>query len=236
MSQLELPREQDGTEALAMLSRIATTRRSIRAFRPTPLAKTTIAQALEVAARTPSNCNVQPWLVHVVSGVALARLREALVEAASAGAPPDDDFASTTTYPGVYRTRQVETAALLYGAIGVARHDAAGRREAMLRNFTMFDAPHAALLLIPDWAGPREIADVGAWGQTFMLALAALEVGSIPQAALGLYPAIVREQLGLDASHRLLYGISFGQIDHGAPVNSFTVGRAALAETATFHD
>lgn len=210
-------------------------RRATRAFLPQPVSDHVIESTLLIASSTPSNCNVQPWIVHLVQGAALARLRTKLIQTASEGTPPDDDFGSTKTYPGIYRTRQIETAQLLYGAIGVERHDKAGRAAASLRNFAMFDAPHVALLFVPDWAGPREIADAGAWAQTFMLALTAAGVGSIPQAALGLYAGATREVLGVPENQRLLYGISFGMPDSEAPANSFAVGRAALHEIVTVH-
>lgn len=225
----------DRTERLAALEAIVKLRRATRAFLPEPIGDDLIERALLVASSTPSNCNVQPWIVHLVQGATLARLRRTLTEAVSAGTPPDDDFGSTKTYPGIYRTRQIETAQLLYGAIGVERHDKAGRAAASLRNFAMFDAPHVALLFVPDWAGPRELADVGAWAQTFMLALTASGVASIPQAALGLYPGATRDVLGVPDTQRLLYGVSFGMADAEAPANSFTVGRAALDEIVTIH-
>lgn len=226
----------DHNESLAALSRIVRHRRAIRGFQRAPLDRNTIRQALAVASGTPSNCNVQPWIIHMVQGKALEHLRTALIDTVTAGTAPDDDFGSTKAYPGIYRTRQIETAQLLYGAIGVERHDKAGRAAASLRNFTMFDAPHVALLFVPDWAGPRELADAGAWAQTFMLALTALGVGSIPQAALGLYPGVTRAILGVPETQRLLYGISFGLADAAAPANSFEVGRAALDEIVTVHD
>ncbi len=218
------------------LTRIICDRRAIRGFRNSPVPNDRIQDALLGASRTPSNCNVQPWIIHLVQGKALGRLRAALIDAASVATPPDDDFKSTKTYPGVYRERQIETAQLLYGAIGVERHDKAGRAAASLRNFAMFDAPHVALVFVPEWAGPRELADAGAWAQTFMLALTALDIGSIPQAALGLYPGVTRQVLGIPDDQRLLYGVSFGYADTAAPANSFAVGRAALSDTVTVHE
>lgn len=218
------------------LTRIVCDRRAIRGFCTRPVAPDRVLEALSIASRTPSNCNVQPWIIHVVQGEALERLRAALIDLVRAEAPPDDDFGSTKSYPGVYRERQVETAQLLYGAIGVARHDKAGRAAASLRNFAMFDAPHVALVFVPNWAGPRELADAGAWAQTFMLALTALGIGSIPQAALGLYPGMTREVLGIPDDQRLLYGVSFGYADTAAPANSFAVGRAALSDIVTVHE
>lgn len=222
-------------EMVEMLEKIVHSRHAVRGFLPAPVDGGTIRKALTIAGRTPSNCNVQPWLVHLVEGDALDSLRHALIEAASSGTAPDDDFGSTTAYPGVYRTRQVDTAQQLYGALGIERHDAAGRRSASLRNFAMFDAPHVALLFVPDWAGPRELADAGAWAQTFMLALTALGIGSIPQAALGLYPGVARAELGMPATQLLLYGISFGHADPHAPANGYTTARAPLEEMVTLH-
>jgi nitroreductase len=226
----------DRSQSLGAIEQIVRRRRAIRGFLPTALDPHVVRQALEVSSGTPSNCNVQPWIIHLVQGATLDRLRAALIETVTAGTAPDDDFGSTNTYPGIYRTRQIETAQLLYGAIGVERHDKAGRSAASLRNFAMFDAPHVALLFVPGWAGPRELADAGAWAQTFMLALTALGIGSIPQAALGLYPGVTRAILGISDTHKLLYGISFGRADTDAPANNFEVGRAALDEMVTVHD
>lgn len=38
-----------------------TTRRSIRAFLPTPVPRATIERILQIAARAPSGTNTQPW-------------------------------------------------------------------------------------------------------------------------------------------------------------------------------
>ena len=40
-----------------------TSRRSIRAFLPTPVPEATVREILEVASRAPSGTNTQPWKV-----------------------------------------------------------------------------------------------------------------------------------------------------------------------------
>ena len=45
-----------------------TSRRSIRAFLPTPVCDATVREILEVASRAPSGTNTQPWKVHVLTG------------------------------------------------------------------------------------------------------------------------------------------------------------------------
>ena len=43
-------------------------RQSIRQFLPTPVEEEVLRKVLEDAQYTPSNCNTQPWDVHIVSG------------------------------------------------------------------------------------------------------------------------------------------------------------------------
>jgi len=45
-----------------------TSRRSVRAFLPTPVPRATIEEILAVASRAPSGTNIQPWKVRVVAG------------------------------------------------------------------------------------------------------------------------------------------------------------------------
>jgi nitroreductase len=194
-----------------------------------------IERAVALAGRAPSNCNVQPWVIHIASGDTVERLRSTLATAADDDLANDDDFSSIQTYPGVYRTRQVETARLLYGALGIARDDLKARRAAALRNYEMFGAPHAALVFVPGWAGPRELADVGGWAQTFMLALTAQGIASVPQASLGRFSGLTRNILGVCKQHKLLFGISFGWADGDAPANDLPIGRARLDEIVRFH-
>ncbi len=64
-------------------------RRSIRAFLPTPVAQDDIARILEVAARAPSGANMQPWKVYVLSGEARLRLSRRILDAYAAPRAPD---------------------------------------------------------------------------------------------------------------------------------------------------
>jgi nitroreductase len=211
-------------------------RRSVRGFLPTSVPRTLLEAVFELAQCTPSNCNIQPWIPHVVSGSALARLRDALVGAASAGIPVDPDWPADGKHAGVYRERQFDAAVKLYCAMGVARHDLEGRRAAYLRNHAFFNAPHAVFIFLQRPYDTRETADIGMYAQTLMLALTSRGIQSCAQGALGLYPSIVRQQLGVSDEFRLLFGISFGYEDPEDPANATRVGRATLSEGVVFHD
>lgn len=226
----------DACDDFAALERVVRNRRSVRGFRPDPVPVETRERIFELALSAPSNCNVQPWLVHVVSGKLLTDLSAKLMAAVTSGQTPEPDVTGLTTYPGIYRDRQMDAAVQLYGAMGIGREDKKARQMAALRNFQFFDAPHVAFIFVPEWVQPRELTDCGLYAQTLMLAMTACNVASCPQAALGYYPEIVRSLLGVDPTNKLLYGISFGYEDPSVPANAARVGRETLSQTTTFHD
>ena len=213
---------------------IVTGRRSLRAFKPDPVDTQTLEQIFSVAQRAPSNCNTQPWTVHVASGSALASLRKEMPERFMSGGFTMD-FPYDGSYEGVYKERQYGSAQALYDAVGIERADKAGRHEQFMRNFSFFDAPHVAFLFLPEPFGLREAADLGMYAQTLMLTLSAHGLGSCPQSALSFQADFVREALHIDSSNKLLFGISFGHPLENAPANSCTTDRADVTDAVTFH-
>lgn len=211
-------------------------RRSVRGFIDRPVADDLLQSIFTVAQLSPSNCNVQPWVVHVVSGNSAQAMREALHDHAKTGGDPTPDFPLTGAYPGDYRTRQVDAAKALFSATGVTREDVAARTQSFLRNFRFFDAPHAAFIFLPRWGGFREAADCGMYAQSLMLALTASGLASCAQGALSHYADVVRRQLGVADDLMLLFGIAFGYEDADHPANATRTTRAAIGETTIFHN
>ena len=222
------------TEQATLFDDVVTRRRSLRAFLPEAVDAQTLEQVFSVAQHSPSNCNTQPWIVHVASGDSLQALRASLPERFMAG-DMSMDFPYDGVYEGVYKERQYGSAQALYDAVDIPREDKAGRHVQFMRNFTFFDAPHVAFLFLPEPFGLREAADLGMYAQTLMLALTAHGLGSCPQTALSFQANAIREQLQIDPGNKLLFGISFGYPDPDAPANRCQTDRAALADTVTFH-
>jgi len=209
-------------------------RRSVRGFLPEPVAPELLQHLFTLANRAPSNCNTQPWMVHVVSGAKLEQLRALLPDNTQHG-KMTLDFPYEPRYHGVYQERQYDAANQMYGAVGLERKDKQQRHEVFMRNYAFFGAPHVAFLFLPDHFGLREAMDVGMYAQTLMLALTAHGLASCPQTALGYHADAVRQLLQIDASQKLLFGISFGYEDAGDAINTTRMGRAELAETTVFH-
>ena len=223
------------TDTAAVFNDIVMQRRSLRAFLPTPVSQDVLDEVFGTALRAPSNCNSQPWLVHVVSGAKLDALRESLPQRFMAG-ELSLDFPYDGKYEGVYQERQYASAQALYDALGIAREQKDLRQQAFMRNFTFFDAPHLALLFLPEPFGLREAADLGLFAQTIMLGLTAHGLGSCPQTALSFHADYLREQMSIDASNKLVFGISFGHPDPDAAANACATDRASLADIVTFHE
>lgn len=213
------------------------TRRSVRQFLPTALSRSQIGAVLVDAQRAPSNCNTQPWAVHIVSGKAKTALTEALIEHADTNSFSPDFSWDEKAFPGVLDERRREQGKMYYEALGIARDDIEGRRQALLKNLNFFNAPHAAFLFMPSVGDSvRVAADVGMYAQTFLLSLTARGFAGIPQTLLGLFGDPVRAALGLPPEMRLLFGISFGYADQDALEAAPYMTRASVIDSAVLHD
>ncbi|MFY3383325.1 nitroreductase [Paracidovorax sp. MALMAid1276] len=224
-----------GPPAFDTLSALLHTRHSCRAFLPEPLPRATIEQVLATAQRTASWCNAQPWQLTIASGATLARLRAALAAAVPA-TPPAPDLPWPREYRGMYQDRRRECGFGLYDAVGIARGDRAASAQQVALNFTMFGAPHVAIVSSDEALGVYGAVDCGAYVGNFMLAAHSLGIGSIAQAALAAYPAVLRDVLGIGTDRSIVCAISFGRADPQHPANRFRTTRADVAQAVQWRD
>ncbi|MFF1697809.1 nitroreductase [Streptomyces sp. NPDC058257] len=210
-------------------------RHATRAFRPDAVPADTMRAIFSLAGTAPSNSNAQPWQVEVVSGAARERLAHALRAAHAAKRVSADLPYSEDMYAQVHQARRATFGAELYGALGIGTGDHAARAAYDAESLRFYGAPHAAFLFVDGDGATRLAADVGAYMQTLLLAMAAYGVDSCPQGLLSFYADTVRGELGVTGG-KLLVGISFGYADETAPVNRVTTERATLEATTTFHD
>jgi nitroreductase len=227
--------EKTAPEFAQQFADMVRSRRSIRAFLPDRIDRHLLDELFSVAGTAPSNCNTQPWLVHVLSGASRDAMSAALLKTIGEGEHVLD-FPYDAKYDGVYRRRQVEVGKMLYRALGVTREDTEGKRQAFLRNLEFFDAPHVVFLFMPDWGGIREALDVGIYAQNLMLAMLSHGIASCPQTILGYNAEVVRAQLNIEPEQKLLFGISFGYEDKSCPENQIRPTRATVAESVRFYD
>jgi nitroreductase len=212
-------------------------RQSCRQFLAKPLTAAQIDAVLQDAQRAPSNCNTQPWHVHIVSGAMRASLTKVLIShAESARFSPDFSW-DEAAFPDPLDARRRAQGKAYYEALGIARDDKTGRHEAMQRNLSFFGAPHAAFLFMPTVGDSVRVAsDVGMYAQTFLLSLTAHGFAGIPQTLLGLFAAPIRAHLGVPDDMKLLFGISFGHPDPVSIATAPTMPREPIRNSCILHD
>jgi nitroreductase len=150
-------------------------RKSIRGYKPEPVPKEVIWEILDIATRSPSALNEQPWEITVVTGKVLEDIKRGNVEMLASGTLPNPDV-PMRPLEGVYKERQVELAKQIFLLMDIAREDKEKRAEWMQRGFRLFDAP-AAIILSADRSIDelRTQFDLGIFSQT--ICLAALNYG-----------------------------------------------------------
>ena len=206
-------------------------RRSIRMFLPDkPVPRELVDQALELAIRAPSNSNVQPWHLRLVSGAARESLVAALLDEASSKPPVVPEL------PELFAHLRRELGAKVYGSMGITRDDADGRRIAVLRNWEFFRAPLAGIVCMHRDLHYVDSLGVGMFLQTFLLALTARGLGTCVQVSIAGYPEIVREQLSISDEYAILCGLAIGYPDPTFPANTLRTDRNPIEHNVVFHD
>lgn len=195
-----------------------------------PVPRELVDEALELAMRAPSNSNVQPWRLYFASGARRDRLVAALLAAASVELPV------TTGLPESYLPLRRELGALVYGAMGVAREDAAGRRTAQLRNWEFFRAPLAGVVCMHRDLGLVDSLGVGMFVQTFLLALTERGLATCTQVSIAAFPDILRAELGIPEELTVLCGLAVGYGDEGFAANHLHTPRSPVADHVVFRD
>jgi len=221
------------TAAAGAFDRLLQERYSCRAFVPRQVDTPAIERILEIAQRTPSWCNSQPWQAVITRGAGTDRFRNAMFEYA-AGRKPEPDFAFPREYRGTYLERRRECGFQLYASVGIARGDRDASARQTMENYRLFGAPHAMIVTTDEALGVYGVLDCGAWVNNFMLAARSLGVASIAQAALATHPRVLREFFGIGDDRRIVCGMSFGYEDPQHPANKFRTRRAETAEVVNW--
>lgn len=208
---------------------------SCRAFRDTPVPKSTLITILEAAKRAPSGGNLQPWRVDVLSGTPLAEFLGSI--RAKQRTQPAGEGTEYPVYPPnlhePYRSRRFRCGEDLYATLGIAREDKPARLRHFGRNYELFGAPVVLFFSIDRRMGVDQWADLGMFMQNIMLLAREHGLHTCPQEAWAIWYGTIGAFLQLPADHMFFCGMALGYMDEKAKVNSLRTERARLEEFAT---
>ena len=226
------------TEQIGIVDAAITTRRSLRAFLPTPVPRQTIEDILAVAARAPSGTNTQPWKVYVLTGAAKTELSRKIMAAHN---DPEERATHTEEYayyptewksPFIDRRRKVGWD--LYGLLNIAKTDKARMHAQHGRNYDFFDAPVGLMFTIDRIMRQGSWLDYGMFLQSIMIAARGRGLDTCPQAAFMQFHRIITEHVGAPDNEQVVCGMSLGYADPGAVENTLVTERDAVGAFARF--
>jgi len=215
-----------------------TSRRSIRAFLPTPVARADIERILEVSTRAPSGTNIQPWKVYVLTGAAKERLSEAILAVHN-----DPELSRQHTEEYAYYPRQWTSPYIerrrkvgwdLYTLLGITRENKAGMHHQHGRNYRFFDAPVGLIFAIDRILEQGSWLDYGMFLENIMIAARARGLDTCPQAAFTPFHRIIAQQLGLPDGEMVVCGMALGYADPDKIENTLATERSPLNSFVKF--
>ncbi len=211
------------------------TRKSVRAFKSTPVSREIMSKVLEIASKSPSYTNTQPWEVVLVSGEKKDELSKILLKMAEADVTANPDLPLPRAWPPELERRAREHGARRLRALGVEREDAEQRKALRLLNFKFYGAPCVLFLLMDRTLTPWSLFDIGLFAQSLILAAHSFGLGTCLQASLVNYPDAVRDLLGIPKTKQVVLGISLGYPDLAAPINSYQSSRVSLDDFVSWY-
>jgi nitroreductase len=209
-------------------------RRSARAYLSRPVPAALIRDIIEIARRTPSSSNMQPWRLSVMAGADLDRLRGAVRQSLAANPAAEGSeykiYAANLKDP--YNRRRIKCAEDLYGTIGISRDNKMARLMQFAKNFDFYGAPVGMILSIDRSMEQGQWADVGMFLQSILLLAQERGLAACPQAAWAAMHKTVRAHLALPDEYIVFCGISLGYADPSQPINGLVTERASFDEIA----
>ncbi|MEO8154679.1 MAG: nitroreductase [Rhizobacter sp.] len=225
-------------EQTAAVDAAITSRRSLRAYLPTPVPRATIEDILRVASRAPSGTNTQPWKVYVLTGEPLRELSRQITAAhddpAQAATHQQEYAYYPTQWEPPYIDRRRKVGWNLYGLLGIGKADKLRMHAQHGRNYLFFDAPVGLMFTIDRVMEKGSWLDYGMFLQGIMVAARARGLDTCPQAAFTQFHRIIMASIGAPPNEMLVCGMSLGHADPAAIENTLVTEREPVGAFAKF--
>ena len=220
------------------LEQILNKRKSCRAFLDRPVETHLLRTIIAMAARAPSNGNLQPWQIYIVTGTALASLKQTTKKLVDDQVPLQTPEYEVYPKPlkDTYNNRRQEIGEDLYRVLGIPRDDKKKRRGQFAKNALMFNAPVGVFAYIDRSLSYGQWMDLGMYLQRVMLLCEGHGMATCAQGYWTFFHETVRQTTGASDDLMLACGIAIGFEDQDAPINKVRSSRVAVEDFAIFID
>ena len=175
---------------------------------------------IQQASRAPSNGNLQPWQLFVLTGDALASLKANTREAIDQNQPLSTP--EYVVYPKPLKTefdaRRFTIGEDIYRVLGITREDKAARRAQFAKNAMMFNAPVGVFAYIDRSLSYGQWMDLGMFLQSLMLLCEEHGLASCAQGYWTFFHDNVRAATRAPDDLMLACGLAIGFEDTEAPI------------------
>jgi nitroreductase len=225
-------------EQIALVDAAIASRRSVRAFLPTPVPLETVERILSVASRAPSGTNTQPWRVYVLTGASKTELSRKIMSAYDDPAERATHTEEYDYYPTEWKSPYIDRRRKigwdLYGLLGIGKTDKERMHAQHGRNYRFFDAPVGLIFTIDRILRQGSWLDFGMFLQSIMVAARGRGLDTCPQAAFMQFHRIITAHVGAPANEQVVCGMALGHADTGAVENTLVTEREPVAGFARF--
>jgi nitroreductase len=213
------------------------TRRSVRAFLPTPVPRGEVEQLLALASRSASGSNIQPWKVRVVAGERRAKLSKAILDALDRDGY-EKHKREWNYYPVNWRepylARRRKIGWDLYGLMGIKKGDFEATERQRRRNYEFFGAPVGMIFTLDEDLEMGSWLDLGIYIGSLTIAARGRGLDTCPQAAFADFHAVIRRELDIPEKEIIICGMALGFADPDAVENRLVTERAPVEQFASF--
>ena len=212
-------------------------RKSTRAFVDKEVPIEVVNAIIEQAKTAPSGVNTQPWQIAVVTGNSKTKLCDKLEEAFRAGKKGTMDYSYyPTEWVDEYKERRKACGILMYSTLEISREDKQKQLDQWALNYQAFGAPVILLFFIDKVMEKGSYMDYGMFLQSIMLSAVGHGLATCPQAALGEYPEIVRQEFPNYKDKVVLCGMALGYEDKDQIVNSYRTPREEIGRFVNYYN
>lgn len=208
-------------------------RKATRAFSNKTVSKQDVEAILNIAKYAPSWVNSQVQHVYVISGDKLSQIKKDYQIATKNKLRPNPEL------PTLSRNLWSKQGQNNMQSWNDNLHKNFGENWLELLNthsINLYNVPTLLILTLPKDFSLWSLYDLGAFGQTLMLAAENEELATMPAYQFIKYPSILRKHLSIPNNEEIILGIGIGYADKKDKINKIKASRMNVADFTTFVD